>query len=116
MEGLEYFGDVGKSKYLANHSVMFMLRGLACKWKKAIGYFVTSSTKSPDLLNNIHLKCSKLFHLFIAAKQYQDLPTDGHVVPSSDSREVFTLIEAQFRNNVENILHMSKVKCRLFDF
>ena len=80
LEGLEYFGDVGKSKYLANHSVMFMLRGLACKWKKAIGYFVTSSTKSPDLLDNIHLKCSKLFHLFIAGKQYQDLPNCGQVV------------------------------------
>ena len=49
-------------------------------------------------------------HVFFAAKQYQDLPTDGHVVPSSDSREVFTLIEAQFRNNVEKILHMSKVR------
>jgi len=34
--------------------------GLACKWKKTIGYFLTSSTKSPDLLNNIHLKRIKI--------------------------------------------------------
>jgi len=47
--------------------------------------------------------------VFIVAKQYQDLPTDGLVVPSSDLMEVCILIEAEFCNNIENILHMSKV-------
>ena len=48
-------------------------------------------------------------HVFIAAKQYQDLPTGGLVVPSSDLMEVCILIEAEFCNNIEKILHMSKV-------
>ena len=40
--------------------VMFMLKGLACKWKQPIGYFVTSSTPSADLLKNLLLKCIKI--------------------------------------------------------
>ena len=36
-------------------------------------------------------------HVFIAAKQYQDLSTVG-LVPSSDLMEVRTLIEAEFLN------------------
>jgi len=50
---VEYLGDVGKSKYLTNNSVLFLLRGLACKWKQPIGYFLTSSTSSTDLLKTI---------------------------------------------------------------
>jgi len=49
------------------------------------------------------------FHVFIAAKQYQNIPTGVLVVLSSDLTEVCTLIEAEFRNNVEKILHISKV-------
>ena len=48
-------------------------------------------------------------HLFIAAKHYQDLPTGSLVVPSSDLMEVCILIEAELCNNIEKILHMSKV-------
>ena len=44
-------------------------------------------------------------YVFIAAKQYQDLPTVG-LVPSSDLIEVYTLIEAEFLNNIEKILHI----------
>jgi len=44
---------------------------------------------------------------FIAAKQYQDLPTGDLVIPSSNSMEVYILIEAEFCNNIEKILHMS---------
>jgi hypothetical protein len=47
--------------------------------------------------------------VFIAAKQYQDLPTGGLVVPSLDLMEVCILIETEFCNNIEKILHMSKV-------
>jgi len=48
-------------------------------------------------------------HVFIAAKHYPDLPTGGLVVPSSDLMEGCTLIEAEFCNNIEKILHMIKV-------
>jgi len=50
--------------------------------------------------------------MFIAAKQYQDLPTGG-LVPSSYLTEVRTLIEAEFLNNIENIIYMSKVRSML---
>jgi len=49
---------------------------------------------------------------FIAAKQYQDIPNDG-LVSRSDLTEVNTLIEAEFRNNIEKIIHLSKVRSRL---
>ena len=54
------------------------------------------------------LKKANYSHVFIAAKQYQDLPTGGLVVPSSDLMEVCILIEAEFCNNIEKILHISK--------
>jgi len=48
--------------------------------------------------------------MFIVAKQYQDLPTGSLVVLSSDLMEVCILIEAEFCNNIEKILHMSNVR------
>jgi len=53
-------------------------------------------------------------HGFIAAKQYQHFPTcDLIVVSRSDLMEVCTLIEAEFLNNIEKILHMREVRSRL---
>ena len=39
VEGFEDFGSVGQTRYIANHTTMFMVRGLASKWKQPIGYF-----------------------------------------------------------------------------
>ena len=51
--------------------VVFML-GLACKWTQPIGYFVTSSTPSGDLLKNDLLKCieikNKYMHVALLSK------------------------------------------------
>ena len=33
VEGFEDFGSVGQTRYIANHTIMFMVRGLASKWK-----------------------------------------------------------------------------------
>ena len=33
VEGFEDFGDIGQTKYIANHTTVFMVRGLASKWK-----------------------------------------------------------------------------------
>ena len=60
LDEVEYFGDVEQSKYSGYRSVVFMLRGLVCKWKKPIGYFPTNSTASPNLLKNILLKCIQI--------------------------------------------------------
>ena len=48
--------------------------------------------------------------MFIAAKQYQDRPTGGLIVPSSDLMEVCILIEAELCNNIEQILDMGNVR------
>jgi len=48
-------------------------------------------------------------HVFIDAKQYQDLPTGGLLVRCSDLTELCTLIEAELCNNIEKILHTSEV-------
>jgi len=47
--------------------------------------------------------------MFIAAKQFKDLPTGSLVVLSSDLMEVCILMEAELCNNIEKILHVSKV-------
>ena len=46
--------------------ILFTLKGLACKWKQPIGYFVTSSTPSADLLKNLLLKCIKIASEYVA--------------------------------------------------
>ena len=48
--------------------------------------------------------------MFIAANQYQDLPTGGLALPSLDLTEVCTLKEAEFRNSIEKILYISEVR------
>ena len=44
IEGYEDFGSMGRSKYVANHALVFMVRGLVGKWKQPIGYFLSSGT------------------------------------------------------------------------
>ena len=51
-------------------------------------------------------------HGFIATKQDQYIPIGG-LVSRSNLMEVCALIEAEFHNNIEKILHMSKVRSRL---
>ena len=57
------FGDVGNFNILP---ILFTLKGLACKWKQPIGYFVTNSTPSADLLKNLLLKCIKIASEYVA--------------------------------------------------
>ena len=56
------FGDVGKFNILP---ILFTLKGLACKWKQPIGYFVTSSTPSGDLLKYFLLKCIEIINKYM---------------------------------------------------
>ncbi|KAG1674653.1 hypothetical protein GQR58_015022 [Nymphon striatum] len=50
IEGFEDFGQLGKSKYIANHALVFMIRGLCRKWKQPIAYFLTSGVIPKDKL------------------------------------------------------------------
>ena len=35
-------GDLGQSKYMATHALVFMVRDLSSKWKQPVGYFLIS--------------------------------------------------------------------------
>ena len=39
IESFENFGDLGQSKYMATHTLVFMVRGLSSKRKQPVGYF-----------------------------------------------------------------------------
>ena len=39
VEGFEDFAFGGRSKYVANHATVFMVRGLETKWKQPLSYF-----------------------------------------------------------------------------
>ena len=57
LEGLEDLGNHGKTKYIANHAGVFMVRGLVEKWKQPVGYFLTSGPMSANNLQSALLSC-----------------------------------------------------------
>ena len=57
VEGLENFGCLGKTKYIANHASMFMVRRLVEKWKQPVGYFLSSGPMSPDTIKTLLFEC-----------------------------------------------------------
>ena len=54
VEGYEDFGSLGRSRFIANHALVIMVRGLKLKWKQTLGYFLSSgpvkATMQKDLL------------------------------------------------------------------
>ena len=56
IEGLEDFGCAGQSKFMANHALAFMVRGLCQKWKQCIGYFLTSGPINASSLQDLTLQ------------------------------------------------------------
>ena len=57
IEGLEDLGHLGRSRYVANHAIVFMARGLVEKWKQPFAYYLSSSTMSPSNLKLLLLHC-----------------------------------------------------------
>ena len=57
VEGFEDFGDVGQSRYIANHAIAFMVRGLASKWKQPVGYFLSSGPIKATILRSLTKQC-----------------------------------------------------------
>ena len=55
LEGLENFGHLGRSKYVANHALVFMVRGLIDKWKQPFAYYLSSSTVTASTLKEVLL-------------------------------------------------------------
>lgn len=57
MEGIEDLGMYGRSDKVAKYAMVFMVRGLAHKWKQTLGYFLFNSSIKPDTLKNMILNC-----------------------------------------------------------
>ena len=61
VEGFEDFGEMGQTRFIANHAIAFMVRGLASKWKQPIGYFLSSGPIKAKILQSLTKMCiSKL--------------------------------------------------------
>ena len=57
IEGLEDFGLNGKTKYVANHAIVFMVRGLKANWKQPVGYFLSSGPVEGQMLHSLLQEC-----------------------------------------------------------
>ena len=51
IEGFEDYGIMGKNRFIANHALSFIIRGINRKWKQCIGYFLSSGPVSGDKLH-----------------------------------------------------------------
>ena len=57
IEGFENFGTLGQTKYVANHALAFMVRGLHSKWKQPVGYFLSAGPVSSTILSLLTRQC-----------------------------------------------------------
>ena len=57
IEGLEDFGSAGRSRFVANHATVFMVRGLSTKWKQPLAYFLSSGPVNAVMLKTLTLQC-----------------------------------------------------------
>lgn len=58
VEGLEDFGlSGGRTKLVANHATVFLVRGLMANWKQPLGYFLSSGPMDGKLLHSLLLDC-----------------------------------------------------------
>ena len=57
IEGFEDFGNLGRTKYIANHAIAFMVRGLVGKWKQPVGYFLSSGPMSGSTMKSLLFQC-----------------------------------------------------------
>ena len=69
IEGFENFGDLGQSKYMATHALVFMVRGLSLKWKQPVGYFLSSGPITGKMLQSLTRSCiDKLTKIGLSVK------------------------------------------------
>ena len=57
IEGLEDFGCSRRSMYIANHAIVFMVRGLKVNWKQPVGYFLSSGPINSPMLKLLLCEC-----------------------------------------------------------
>ena len=69
IEGFEDLGELGSSHFIADHALVFMVRGLLSKWKQPVGYFLTAGTVKPEVLQQLTKIClDKLTEIGIHAQ------------------------------------------------
>ena len=90
VEGTEDYGNLGQTKYMANHALAIIVRGLSQKWKPCIGYFLSSGTISGDKLKDI---------TFNAIRKLSDIGLNVHVLVCDQG--------ANNRNFLSTILNIS---------
>ena len=86
VEGLEDYGVTGRTRHVANHALVFLVRGLHGKWKQPIGYFLTSGTVSGVVLKDLLLSC---------LDKVNDIGLDPKIVicdQGSNNRNAITLL------------------------
>ena len=57
IEGFKDIGEPGTSQFVADHALIFMVRGLYTKWKQPLGYFLTAGTVKPETLQTLTQSC-----------------------------------------------------------
>ena len=57
VEGYEDFGNLGRTRFIANHAIVFLVRGMCEKWKQPLGYFLTSGTMSGSIMGTLLKDC-----------------------------------------------------------
>lgn len=61
MDGFEDLGQYGASGKRARYAMVFMVKGIAKKWKQIVGYFLYGTSIKPDVLKRMITDCiSKL--------------------------------------------------------
>lgn len=69
IEGFEDLGKLGRNSKMATCALVFLIRGLHCNWKIAIGYFLTSSgIKASPLTTLIKEAINNLFDINLRPK------------------------------------------------
>ena len=57
VEGYEDFGYLGRTAFIANHAIVFLVRGLHDKWKQPVGYFLSSGTMKGHTMATLLKDC-----------------------------------------------------------
>lgn len=53
IEGFEDFGNLGRTKFIANHAIAFMVKGIFRRWKQPVGYFLSSGPMSGQTMKTL---------------------------------------------------------------
>jgi len=57
VEGFEDFGNMGRTKFISNHAIAFLVRGLCEKWKQPLGYFLSSGPMEGQVMSSLLKEC-----------------------------------------------------------